>query len=804
MQKHLLYINLFAVTSALAFGACADEVENAVTPDLPEVGEKTPIELSVGSAEAPSTRAVSIDGHGYITAFEKDTRLHLLMISDDATDPSPKPSEYTVTYAKAKGRGKAPSSTTNGTESEVSFASGDGILRFWDDTHARTSQLSIYGLAVANVVEPKGAPWYQRLCRVSDTNHGDAVNNFTGNKITPSVPWSTNPDDLFGTLIGSETGKWIIGDNTQGNNYTVQTMTSVLNKDDLCYSNNISSTGGAGGTDNRMKYNNTLTKKFDHGKMVFHRAMTLLTIKLYAGAGYDATSADNFQFTPTAGGKPTNIALKGFNKAGYLNIKNGTWSQVENGDWASIDNTDFGAPNLTGSGPYWTLLAFVIPGTNLFSTEQSDALSFTIDHNDFKVSMKDLYDAIKANDANCEGGVVKNSVLESGTNLKAGNNYEFSFVIKKTGIDNITAQLIDWETVNANDFYPENARITLNVEDRSGAAATSAVTSNMDIYRALDEAPSVTDTYEGYKWPTGYTTDGKATWNNEILTYNTDRWSTDWYWESNKTYYHFRTLSPTTQVVTADTENGDYTSVTSASCSNEAGYKQMSWGAPFLDVADAYKFTYSTTKGFDGTGTGHQIYKAIGPTKSEIKVLMFHMMSGVHLTIKTSEDADKVKLYDGANRSKVDLVGYFKDGKVLLGSGLVNTDGTISTEASPYNIPFASATDATEYVPQEYYFSAVPQDLTNVVLVITTPDNNQYKVKLWDSEHPITATVTNNNLAIQYAESSTAGKYKIDRWYPGFKYNYTFKLLKTGIEKITATIVEWEEVEAEEEEVTIK
>lgn len=804
MKFNISHTTLLLLLCAIPMACNKTDVQSKPDPQ-----EKSPILLSLGGYNSDSpTKTVNIDGHGYITAFENNTRLHLLMISDDATTPSPKPTYYTETYALAIGSGNAPSEDTKDTESQVSFATGNGIMRYWDDIHARTSQLSIYALATANVIEPKGAPYFQKLCGIGTgwNNSGYETNNFVGNKTNPSVPWSLSPDSRYGNYIGANnsSGKWIIGDFSQ--NYTVQTMNSVMSKDDLCYSNNIADYSGNGGLDNRLKYGKQVSGKFDHGNLIFHRAMTLFTIKFYPGKGFNPTSANNFQFATG-----TNVALKGFNKSGYLNIKNGTWAGVETGDWASIDNTDYGNPNISGSGPYWTLLAFVIPGTDISTTAKSDALSFTIDNNSFEVSMKDLYDAIKANPANCEGGVVKTDVLENHTKLKAGNNYEFSFVINKTGIDNITAQIIDWETVVSSQQEPSNARIELQVEDRSGSH-TSPVTSNMDIYRALDEASSVTDSYVGYRWTTGYS--GKATWNSIDLAYNTEknRWSTDWYWESNKTYYHFRTLSPTTQVVSTETSKPDYTLIQSATCTTEAGYNQMAWGAPFKAQNSDYKFTYSPTRGFDGTAVDaqsnpiHQIYQAIGPVKEHethpIKILMFHMFSGVHFTVKTTDTADKVKLYDpsGSKRTKVELIAYYPEGRVRLGTGLVDASGTVSTETSPYIIPFGSATADTEYVSQEYFHSVIPQDLTNVVLVITTPDDNQYKIPMKDLT---TSSITSNNIANPYSLNSSS-KYVIDRWYPGFKYNYSFKLKKTGIDNIQATIVDWENVDVDEGEVTIQ
>ena len=85
-----------------------------------------------------------------------------------------------------------------------------------------------------------------------------------------------------------------------------------------------------------------------------------------------------------------------------------------------------------------------------------------------------------------------------------------------------------------------------------------------------------------------------------------------------------------------------------------------------------------------------------------------------------------------------------------------------------------------------------------MVLEITTPDKNLYKVVMKDV---ISTSYTNsNNSNIQNPYS--AGK--INYWYPGFKYEYTFTLSKKKIENITATILDWETVTAGDDNVQIQ
>ena len=245
---------------------------------------------------------------------------------------------------------------------------------------------------------------------------------------------------------------------------------------------------------------------------------------------------------------------------------------------------------------------------------------------------------------------------------------------------------------------------------------------------------------------------------------------------------------PVPPTPTADAD-GDYFALTAGE-----SYKDYTWGAPFLDnqddeVAGSFKWTYSRQHGFDGSGSPHQIYHGIGPTNSVIKILMFHMMSDVTIKIKTTSGEDKVTLDDGTNKTTAVLKNLHTSGKVLMGNGLVQTTG--SAVDVTVNLEGSSVLSWNNY-------GAIPQDLSSVELVITTPDKNLYKVAMKDV---ISTSYTNsNNSNIQNPYS--AGK--INYWYPGFKYEYTFTLSKKKIENITATILDWEKVTAGDDNVQIQ
>ena len=91
----------------------------------------------------------------------------------------------------------------------------------------------------------------------------------------------------------------------------------------------------------------------------------------------------------------------------------------------------------------------------------------------------------------------------------------------------------------------------------------------------------------------------------------------------------------------------------------------------------------------------------------------------------------------------------------------------------------------------------MPQDLTNVVLVITTPDHNEYRVTMKD-------VVANSAISSTNVRYPAYTGNKVDRWYPGVKYTYQLKLTKKGITDLTATILEWETITAGKDDVQIQ
>jgi len=247
---------------------------------------------------------------------------------------------------------------------------------------------------------------------------------------------------------------------------------------------------------------------------------------------------------------------------------------------------------------------------------------------------------------------------------------------------------------------------------------------------------------------------------------------------------------PLNHEVTHDnTDNYDYISLAGA-----VSYTDVCWGAPFKALANSTdKLTYSLESGFDNqTGTSpnfsHQIYQAIGPTSETITLQIFHMMSDVTIQLTTTEGTDAVNL---AN-AQISLSNIYSSGTVKLGNGLITPTGTQGA---------AGGTVSSVSSTYQLHYGFVPQSLTGVVLTITTTDNNQYKITMPER----TATIANSAITNPYTETSSgSGKYTINAWYPNFQYTYTFKLTKTGVESISATIANWGTVTADQETVVIQ
>ena len=768
MKKLFKYtLSMVALCGALA--SCSDETTGVGIENYNNGKEL----IALSGNDNGVTRAALTRG-----GFSAETKVEMRIKAINKNDASAKAryAEATATASKATGSDL----------SNLSYALG--LERYWDDAFGRESQLTIYAFAIPGQTSATLPTWSK-----SDWTAVDAQTNpnwYTSSADDTQVSWSV------------------------ASKQTPETMTAQ----DLTYSNNISESGKGGRY--AYKYKNdawTETKfgdgplvwtaktdnagettgKFDKGHLVFNHALAWIEINLKEGDGFNNSANTDFTWTKSQASATQNITLVGFNTIGTFDVAKGEWSnQTQTNITQMVEKTGTPEGKTTRQ-----LYAYVLPGTNLYSTT-TNVVEFEIDNAKYYVSGQKIAEAIRNYYTTGAGkNDAKAASYQSFTTIEAGKHYVINLSVSKKSVDRITAAIIDWETVNSEDAVAENTYPKFTLDDR-GTKLTDTGKNQFALYRAAKTATDyITGATEAnYDWKSGYGVAATKQYDNTNSLWKT----TDWFWENNLTYYHFRAAgytensSETGVTISQDATNGDYFAIKSGALSG-SDYKDYVWGAPFKTAASD-KLTYSTTDGFDNaSGTTHQISQAIGTTASTINMLLFHMTSQITVNVRTTTDASKVTLKDETNTelpiTKVEILNFLPDGKVLMGNGLVSTTSTTRTPAAAMTYgTFAAATGTDPDRINDYTYGIVPQSLADdggtIGLRITTPDGNQYVVKDLST---CTATVSSNNIANPYTQVS-GGNYTINAWYPGFKYNYTITIKKTGVERITAAVVGWETV----------
>ena len=755
LNKTNKYQTLLAVC-LLTLSACST---NETLTDSPIDQGKTPIELTVGivgentSTPRALTRTVITTDNPYghaATAFAANTSLYMVMMSEHP--------DYPTDASKAPLYSRSIGSVTGSTTSSFNNVTfGEGYQRYWEDSYSRSSRVSVYSACVPgknSTLTIGGSDSY---------NQNDYT--WSPTTITPTtIDWPLT--GVSGTLASQDA--------------------AFLTNQDLCFTNNVSG-------DNRIVFGTD--NKFTPREMVFHHALTKVTFKIKKGEGFSDTEF-NTGFS---------ISLVGFNSTGTLNLATGVFTPTTTTTISTLADTK--DETLDASYAY-VRSCLMLPDTDL-NNDAIDQINITINNNDYHIKKSELATALNSKK-------LYNNTTDAldGTKMRHGVHYIFTMTISKSQISNLSAAVVDWETVTAEEVTPSNARISVSLLENGTAETSESPT--FDLFRSANVNDEINDNWASYDWATGY---GKAYLQKSgsaYAAYEDDGFTTPWYWPNNRTFYHFRTLKPQTtntwKVETGGTSPNTFEYVTLEgglfNDTPENSYSDVCWGAPFNSLGSGQKLTYSLESGFDNTtGTSpnetHQISKAIGPTTSTIKMNTFHMMSDVTFILTTPsspEAADYSSRVDLSN-AKMELVAY-NTGRVLMGNGLVETTGSTTTITNQIN-------DTPTYTGTPWHYGFVPQsldpnpsdDADDVILIITTSDDNQYKVTLKNVE--FTASSFNNNL-IANPYTVVDGKCKINQWYPNFSYTYTFHLTKTGIEKVTATLAAWGAVTADPQTVQIK
>lgn len=621
-------------------------------------------------------------------------------------------------------------------KSKVTFAANDN--RYWDDAYGRAAQLSVFAVAVA-----------------------DKTFDATGGKLSGTSLPEAGENNGWTTTVPNHTLTWTVSD--------TQTETTIA-QEDLVYSNNIQGS-------NVMKFNlnNDAVQDgpgtFDTGQLMFDHALTRITVKLKAGEGFNEKP---FEFATG-----TTVELVDMPTKGTLNVENGTWTSLtENKDINTHEEST------SETGIKHLLKAQVFPDYSLNSSATTNMMQFTIDDNTYFVTQEMAYKALYNNRAT--NGL--STMTESGTyTLAQGKNYIFTITVKKAAIS-VTATVAQWANVQAENIDKNNAHLNFSFDTSAG----SGTCDHFDLYRLGVKSDEIKtdDSFEDKNWNGNYVNDDTHKFTPSGSMTGTS-WDTGWYYESNKEFYHLRTVDKEMEIK-GNTDDGtdDYFEIKSGPVEDiftNSGYNDYHWGAPMKSAP-----VYTIDKGYEAN-----IYHAVGATNMPIGITEMHTMSDIHVVLQTTNDQDAVKLFDNDATTKyttVTLMRYYNTGTVLMGNGKV--EPTTTTAATDSEITAPSEDNSGDYYEtdptksNDYTYRVVPQALDYndgeakyIGLEILTPDGNKYFINQL-------STITEN------------GGSAITRWYPGKKYTYTFTLKKTGI-VMTCTVANWKDIIASDTDVDL-
>lgn len=852
MKKTIFSLATLAAT--LAFTSCSDkEIAENIIPD----NQKGLIQFSMSDAGGTMSSS-SMTRAG----FESNTQIVARIESFKSTTIG-----GTIPTTGKRSTRTVMTAQSHNSHSNIYSDVTTSDPRFWDDCFGRYANLSVYAVAVPGKTDITNGS-------TTSTTLANLVSYGGDNVSSTNTVWKVEGSSTSNNNIVWEVTK---GARTKGTSISGQTATTIGNED-LTYSNNIQSNATLGKdgvyrwdynatptpgypafsytptetdqypnfTDGVLRFtipgsDETAPGHFDKGHLIFKHALTRLTINLKRGDGF-ATGADYFKFNKEGSTDETNVKIIGVPVKNTLNIETGAWSTTS-GDitTGSIEKI---SPATQKSGFDHSLMAQFIPGYAFTQNNSTNVLEFTIDDNTYYVTQQMIWKALNDNK--------NNNGLADATSytMEQGKNYILDITVKKTGIQNVTATLVDWGKVQAANIDANNSYISIS-SATMGAKTTQC--DHFDLYR-LDAG--VTDIYtnqngvtipEKKNWGGNYTDKASTLEEKKDAENNgTGIWKTNWYWVSNKSFYHFRSVDNNVAINGATGDGADTTddyfnvysgpvndtwNTTSKEIStaiNDKKYNDYHWGAPMKTGAS---LTYNVTSG-QNEGYSESLYQAIGSTTDQINMIEQHMMSTVHFVIHTGTKADgtpvtggQVTLMDNSNNgTRLTLTNFSGEGQVKMGNGFItpnstmissdipvpgatisygtgtsaNILSTLATSSSDYFTTASTVTKSYDYrvVPQALYHgtgtAATDETLSNFIgLTIVTPDDNQYYVikKLYGVE----GTITNNGNKNEH--NATSGKAPIYRWYPGYDYTYHIYVNKTGIEKITCTVVDWVKVE---------
>lgn len=764
------YIYPMALTATLlATAACSDDEVNDIQ-QVPD-SQKEVIAFSMSDESGSSMKPANTRA-----AFAATTDIVMLFRSNEDGETTSVRANKTIAYTSDH------DGMTD--HSDINFATDR--IRYWDDAFGRKAHLSVYAIAVDK--------------KQNQGNNSLALDKcIDGPDIASTWATTTDATDILTT--------WKVA--------AAQTTTTMANED-LVYSNNIQKNGlngltwydwgnatwqpsahtgtasdhGNGCMIFRIKPASpddpTGPGYFDKGHLIFNHALSRISVTLEEGEGFDGNenTSDDFKFA-----SGTNIKLLTMYTDGKLNMKTGKW------DTKNTGNINTMAPAATYSNANGTYSAQMLPDYSFVDGSDVNVMEFTIDDNQYYITQDMVFDALKANAAT--NGLATDAIEYT---MEQGKHYILKIIVKKKKIETITATIAGWSEIVADEHEQDNRHITFTF------AQTGNACSDVTFYRLPEDLGQIyTDnSYLTATYSSG-TNSGKTKGTIYQGTYSdtpttatentsTHVWTTSWYFENNRTAYHFRSLNTSAKTSLVTAGNSYFTMQNGAIASTD-----YHWGATMKNT----DFTYDPVNGFESS-----LHQGVTSTETQIDLTELHMMSNIKIILKTTSDGSAVDLRTGTSETDyeyatVSINRLYSRASVDMGKGIVTPTGDLKatetmTQPETY---FASGTtketQAFSYavVPQKLYRGSEDVEANYIGITITTPDHNQYYVVKKLYEIKPTSVGTSHNQTTTNA---------ITQWYPNHEYTYTIIISKKGIEAITATVADWIKITAADKEITLE
>lgn len=838
-MKKITYSILVA---ALALVACNKEKPQVTIPD----DQKERISFSMSDPQGAGIV-------GTKAGFATETGL-LMHIQSDNKETSATEHKFTRTQAVA--RAEAGSAGY----SNVEFTS-DAFNRYWDDAHGRDSWLSVYAVAVPGYSLGATALVEDKLTAPSSGTWG------TEGAETHTIEWAVKTDGQTRETNKKEDLVYARNIQTGGTdglywfNYKAKSSESDPEPNTWQPGNaataDAAKTGATTHGNGRMHFRLSNTSdpssagKFDRGHLKFNHSLSRLTITLVEGTGFaKTTEATDFNFDS---GK-SYVQINDANKKGTLNLVTGSWTLASSEGSGVVKLTPSAKAQQSDNSSYYTLNAQILPGNvwNGGASSPKNVFEFYIDNNQYFVTEAQLYTALSTAKKTGDVAMTTDELAAAGitastVTLTQGVNYILRITVNKKQVETVTAVLADWSDVHADNENIDNTHVEFDTHIENGTGKT-VITSGLHLFRLAEDLGEINTSTQpdAHKY--------RGTYNDEaVASYADSKWSTNWFFNDNKTAYHFRAINTLACVGSTDNSNHDATSEVEHKKQSNFGetpeilYEESTprnctyfnmyngaiadhdyhWGAPMVTTSGTKYYQYSTTKGYEDL-----IHKGITSTKSTINITQLHMMSQINVIVRTTDKcfgdgsadpvaaSNAIALEQSSTQCEVTLTRLYDHGTVDMGTGLISLDKTNSASGHTAGVkaqevmtkPSTGITsndetganlleiDGKKYSTKKtnaFTFNVIPQELKRADG--TTEDYYVgITIKTPDNNQYYVVKRLSEIVATSVDTSQNQQKDQpIIYWYPNHKYTYTFTITKKGIEAITCTLADWSDVKGE-------